>query len=105
MELEKDDLGQYGRLVCVRIDDVTAESEETADSVCEKVGEFLREACPDIPVSCVDRAPRIGSEYKSYRNKKKCCIIVRFMSFRHRTMVYRNRKRLKMSYKVSFDKA
>ena len=67
LELEKDDLEQYGRRVCVRIDDVLVESEETADSVYEKVGEFFREACPDIPVSCIDRAHRIGSEYKSYR--------------------------------------
>ena len=96
LEQEKDDLEQYGRRVCVRIDDVPVESEETAESVFEKVGKFLGEVCPDVPVSCIDRAHRIGSEYKSYRNKKKSCsIIVRFMSFRHRTMFYRNRKRLK----------
>ena len=42
------------------------------------------------------RTQRIGSEYNSYRNKKKCCnIIVCFMSCRHRTMFYRNRKHLK----------
>ena len=96
LELEKDDLEQYGRQVCVRIEDVPVESEETAESVFEKVGKFLGEACPDVLVSCIDRVHRIGSEYKSYRNKKKCCsIIVCFMSFRHRTMFYRNRKRLK----------
>ena len=96
LEHEKDDLEMYDRRVCVRIDDVPVESEETAESVFEKVGKFLGEACPGVPVSCIDRAHRIGSEYKSYRNKKKCCsIIVRFMSFRHRTMFYRNRKRLK----------
>ena len=96
LELEKDDLELYGHWVCVRIDDVPVESEETAESVFEKVAKFLGEACPDVPVSWIDRAHRIGSEYKSYRNKKKCCsIIVRFMSFRHRTMFYRNRKRLK----------
>ena len=96
LEQENDDLEQYGRRVCVRIDDVAVEAEETAESVFEKVGKFLGEACPDVPVSCIDRAHRIWSEYKSYRNKKKCCsIIVRFMSFRHRTIFYRNRKRLK----------
>ena len=86
---------QYGRRVRVRTDDVPVESEETAESVFEKVGKFLGEACPDVPVSCIDRAHRIRSECKSYRNKKKCCSIVCFMSFRHRTMFYRNRKRLK----------
>ena len=96
LELEKDDLEQYGRRVCVRIDDVPVESKETADSVYEKVGEFFREACPDIPVSCIDRAHRIESEYRSYRNENKSCsIIVRFMNFRHGTMFYGNRKRLK----------
>ena len=96
LELEKEDLEQYGRRICVRIDDVPVESEETLDSVSEKVGEFFREACPDIPESCIDRAHHIGSEYKSYRNKKKCCsIIARFMSFMHQKMFYRNRKHLK----------
>ena len=96
LEQEKDDLETYGRRVCVRIDDVLVESEETAESVFEKVGKFLGEACPDVQVSCIDRAHWTGSEYKSYRNKKKCCrIIVRFMSFRHRTMFYQIRKRLK----------
>ena len=84
LELEEDDLEQYGPRVCIRIDDVPVESEDAADSVYENVGEFFREACPDIPVFCIDRAHHIGSEYKSYRNKKKCCsIIVRFMNFRH----------------------
>ena len=44
LEQEKDDLEQYGCRVCVRIDDVPVESEETAESVFEKVGKFLREA-------------------------------------------------------------
>ena len=70
LELEKDDLEQYERWICVRIDDVAVESEETADSVYEKVGEFFREACPDIPVSRIDRAHCTGSEYKSYRKKR-----------------------------------
>ena len=54
LELEKDDLEQYGRQVCVRIDDVPVESEETAESIFEKVNKFLGEACPDVPVSCID---------------------------------------------------
>ena len=84
LELKKDDLEKYGSRACVRICDVLLESEEIADSVYEKVGEFFREACPDIPAFCIKRAHDIGSEYKLYRNKKKCCsVIVRFMSFRH----------------------
>ena len=40
LELEKDDLEQYGRRVCVRIDNVPAECEETVESIFEKVGKF-----------------------------------------------------------------
>ena len=60
LELEKDDLEQYERRVCVRIDDVPIESKKTADNVYEKVYEFLREACQDAPVSCIDRATTLG---------------------------------------------
>ena len=35
LELEKDDLEQHGRRVCVRIDDVPVESNKSADSVYE----------------------------------------------------------------------
>ena len=80
LELEKDALEQYGCWICVRIDNVPVESEEIAESVFEKVGKFLGETCPDVPLSCIDRARRIGSAYKSYRNKKECCsIIVHFI--------------------------
>ena len=74
LELEKDDLEQYGRWICVRIDDVPVESEETGDSVYEKAGELFREACPDIPVSRIDRAHCTGSEYKSYRKKRNVAV-------------------------------
>ena len=51
LELEKDHLEQYGRRVCVTIDNVPVESKETTDSLYEKVGEFFRVACPE-PTNC-----------------------------------------------------
>ena len=54
LELQKSDLEQYGRRVCIRVDYLSVESEKTADSVYEKAGKFLREACPVVPVSCID---------------------------------------------------
>ena len=44
LKIEQDDLKQYGRRVCIRVNYVPVESEETADSVYEKVSEFLSEA-------------------------------------------------------------
>ena len=64
LEPEKYDLEQYGCWVCVRINNVPFEFEQTADSIYEKVGKFLREACQDVHVSCIDRVHHTGSEYK-----------------------------------------
>ena len=96
LELQKSDLEQYGRRVCIRAGHLSVESEKTADSIYEKTGEFLKEACPVVLVSCIDWAHHIGSECNSYRNKKNnCSIIVRFTSSRRRIMFYRNTKLLK----------
>lgn len=54
LELQKSDLEQYGRPVRIRVDYLSVESEKTADSVNEEAREFLREACPVVPVSCID---------------------------------------------------
>ena len=54
LELQKSDLEQYGRRVRIRVDYLSVESEKTADSVYEKAGEFLKEACPVVPASCID---------------------------------------------------
>ena len=56
---------QYGRRAYVRIYNVPVESEEIVDSVYEKTGEFLKEACPDVPVPLIDGAHHVGSEYRS----------------------------------------
>ena len=48
LELEKDDLEQHGRRVCVRINDVLVKSEESPNSVYEIVGELLREALAEM---------------------------------------------------------
>ena len=53
LELQKSDLEQYRRPVCIGVDYVPLESEKTAYSVYEKVGEFLREACLVVPVCCI----------------------------------------------------
>ena len=70
LELEKDGLEQYGCRVCIRISDVPLKSGETVDNVYVKVGEFFREYV-QIYLSFIDRAYRIGSEYKSCWKKKK----------------------------------
>ena len=60
-ELEKDGLEQYRRRVCVRIEDVPVEFEETIYNVYKKFN-LLKVVCLDVLVSCIDTANRIGAE-------------------------------------------
>ena len=66
LELEKDDLEQYGCWVSMRINNVPVESEETSDSIYEKDGKFSREACLNVPVPCIDKSHHTVSECMSY---------------------------------------
>ena len=57
---------------------------------------ILKDACPNLSGDCIDRAHRIGRDYKCHKTNKTCrSVIVRFTSFKHRTSIYRNRNILK----------
>ena len=60
---------------------------ETSEVVLECTRKLLDEANVVIPDACIDRAHRVS--------KTNDTVIVRFTTFRHRTMFYRNRKALK----------
>ena len=52
----------------------------------------------------LESAHRIGKAYTDKTSGVKCkSIIVRFMTFRHRTMFYHSRKNLKRNVKVKLD--
>ena len=58
----------------------------------------------DILEIVIDRAHRIGPEYSDYKTKKKCtAFIVRFTWFRHRTMMFRARKKVRNNVKIHLD--
>ena len=48
VEHDHDDLEQYGRRLCVRLEDIPVEKEETADKVFSKAENILKEACPNL---------------------------------------------------------
>ena len=85
---KSDDLEQYGRRLCLRILDVDGGDSETSDDVFDKCTESFNKLELDIPGSCIDRAHRIGKKTPGRVRP----IIVRFTTWRHRTMVYRKRK-------------
>ena len=49
------ELEQYGRCLCLRIDDVPTKTNESKDDVLDFVKSFFKEAKVDIPESVVDR--------------------------------------------------
>ena len=56
-----------------------------------------------IPEVVLDRAHRIGKTYIDCEsNEEKSSVIVRFTTFRHRTMVYKQRKQIK-NVKIRLD--
>ena len=58
----------------------------------------------DIPNEVVDRARRIGPSYIDKNSNVECkSVIVRFTTFRHRTMVYRVEKKMKPGVRVKLD--
>ena len=104
MQLANEELERYGRRLGVRIDGVPAVDNENSNMVLDKVKSLIKETSCDIPDVVTERADRIG---KGCNDKKTnvCCksIIVRFITFRHRTMFYRSRANLKNNVKLKLD--
>ena len=88
---ENEELEQYGRRLCIRVGVPTTDN-ETLEEVLKKVQSLINEA------EC------IGNEYKDRKTNAFCkSIIVRFTTFRHQTMFYRDRSKLKDNAKVKLD--
>ena len=65
---------------------------------------LFKEAKVDIPESAIDRAHRIGSRYlDASSNNYYKSIIIRFTTFRHRTMFYRAKNKLKRGVRIKLD--
>ena len=103
LEDDSEELEQYGRRLCLRIEGVPSAEKETSEEVLEKVKCLVSESGCDKPDVVIDRAHRIGKGYTDKKSNLSCkSIIVCFTTFRHRAMLYRNRNKLKKA-KVKFD--
>ena len=102
LQVENEELDQYSRRLCIR--GVPTTDNETSEEVFKKVQSMIHETECDIPDVVIDRAHRIGNSYKDRKTKILCkSIIVRFTTFRHRTMFYRNRNKLENNAIVKLD--
>ena len=85
-----EELEQYYRRVCLRLDGVplSQETNESSNDVLDSVKSLFKETEVDIPKSVI--VHRIGSRYLDASSNNYCkSIIIRFTTFRHRTMFYR----------------
>ena len=99
-----EELEQYGRCLCLRIDGVPTVKDESSDDVLEFTKSVFKEGRVAVPDNILDGAHRIGPSYTDrITSKKYKSIIVRFTTFRHRTLFYRVRKNLKSGFKVKVD--
>ena len=98
-----EELCQYGRRLCLRIDNVAVLERESSEEVLKSVKSLIEKSGEVIPDSTLDRAHRIGPVYTN-KEKGKCqSIIVRFSTFRHRTLFYRARRKIKTGEKIRLD--
>ena len=75
-----------------------------SQEVLGKVINLIKESEAEIPESVLDRAHRIGPTYTGNDTGKKMqSIIVRFTTFRHRTLFYKNRKKIKSGARIRLD--
>ena len=67
---------------------------------------MMTKVCPNLSGDCIDRAHRIGPDYTCYKSQEKChSIMVRFVSFKHRTLFYRKRPSFKnVTVKIDLTK-
>ena len=91
-----EDQEQYQRRLCLRINGIPAPPEgqhETADDCLQKVKAiFEDDLALNIPDEVIDRAHRIGKVTK-IGAKKFRQVIVKFTTWRHRSEVYKARKK------------
>ena len=95
---------QHSRRLCLRTDGVPSVDRETSSDVLEKLKEICAESNLEIADSHLDRAHRIGKSYFDKIQKVRCkSIIIRFNTFRHRTLLYGVKEHIKQKkeYKIT----
>ena len=94
---------QYSRRQCLRLYGVEI-SENEREDVFEVVQSIIKEENCNIPSEMIDRAHRIGQvKVDKDTNIKQQDIIIKFVTFRHRTEFYRARKEFKSDIRVGLD--
>ena len=106
LKMELEDLQQYTRRTNLRLHRVPKEPNERSDHVLDIVEKLFKEVDPQMFAfgSPIDRAHRIGKP-RTVNGVTTQAIIIRFLTFRNRTKIYRARKiiRERFEYGISLD--
>ncbi len=95
IEVKMDDAEQYSRRACLRIYGIPSEKDETAQACTEKVLDLFKEIKVPITEEEIDRAHRIGRRVQETDGSFSQAIIVKFHSWKLRTAVYKERKKVR----------
>ena len=90
-----DELEQYSRRQCLRIEGIVKTRKEKVEDVINLVKDCFAEADVNIPDTVLDRAHRIGPVCKDESDQNIQGIIVKFTNFRYRSMFYKTRNKTK----------
>ena len=83
---------QYSRRVSLRIDNIPMAKNESSADCFSKVKKVLSDLDVNIPDVVIDRAHRVGKPTKTKKWGDNHTMIVRFSTYRHRSILYRARK-------------
>lgn len=92
LENKIDDLEQYQRRQCLRIFGVAEEATEDTDKIIMEVAQRIG---VDVQPQDIDRSHRVGR--RDISNNRPRPIIAKFVSYRKRSEMFSNKKRLKGS--------
>ena len=88
-QANNEELEQPGGRLCLYIEGIPLKNNETSEDVFVSVKKSFEIAEVNIPDMVEDRADRIGRFHKNRASNRNCKgIIVRFTTFRHRTMLH-----------------
>lgn len=103
LEQKIDDAEQYSRRVCLRFDNIDLPPVGDRENCANKAGKILDELNCGVSEESIDRAHRIGRKFTDKKGVTRQQVIVKFKSFKDRTTVYRNRKKLQSQVRIRVD--
>ena len=101
LKCKNEELEKHGRRCCLKIEGVPSVENQSSGDVLGKVKTLITESGCEILDVVIHRAHRIDRGYKTRNMADKAgnvpckSIIVRFLTFQHRTLFYQNRNKLK----------